>query len=419
MQIDQDRLWDRLHRLGGIGKADDGDGITRLAWTPAYRQAMELLIAWGDEIGLRHRIDTVGNLFLRLEGEQPDAPAVLSGSHLDTVPNGGYFDGLAGIVAVLEAIQTIKASGAAHPRPIELVAFINEEATAFLGGTFGSKAFCGMLPSDYADICLHRITGQPLRQAMLEFGMGLDPDRLADSAVDPGGYCGFLELHIEQGRHLLDAGLPLAVVTDIAGIKQFYISIFGQAAHAGGMAMADRRDALAAAARVACEVERLALSSPNDTRGTVGYIEAQPGEHNIIAQKCVVPVDFREAEDATFERLYSDLHHFTEQLCLERELRWQVDFTLDSKPAHCHPKIVSQLLHSAEQRGIPHTHMVSYPCHDAVHLSRIMPMGMIFLRSSNGGVSHCPQEFTEKADLAQGTAILADTLLSMAVNTTL
>ena len=267
--IDAQRLWARLHTIGGIG-SDPRGGVSRFAWEPPYREAVELLLRWIEEAGLTPRIDTVGNVFARLEGDDANAPAVLSGSHFDTVPRGGFFDGLAGVMGALEALAAIREAGLPHKRPLELVAFINEEASPFLGGTFGSKAMCGMLPEDYAYRLRHRQTGRLLADAMREFGMGLDPDALAASRIDPARYYAFVEMHIEQGRALLDKGRPLAVVTSVAGIKQFYITIHGVEAHAGGMAMKDRHDAMAAAAAIASEVERLALSTGADTRGTVG-----------------------------------------------------------------------------------------------------------------------------------------------------
>lgn len=413
IKIDAQRLWTRLNTVGGIG-ADPRGGVSRFAWEPAYRQAVELLLAWIGQAGLEGRIDTVGNVFARLPGTDPDAPAVLSGSHFDTVPQGGYFDGLAGVMGSLEALVSIKESGLPHRRPLELVAFINEEASQFLGGTFGSKAMCGMLPADYAATLRHRQTGQLLADAMRECGLGLDPDDFAASRIDPARYYAFVEMHIEQGRRLLDKGLPLAVVTSVAGIKQFYITIHGEEAHAGGMAMKDRHDAMAAAAAIAAQVERLALNTGADTRGTVGYIEAHPAEHNIIADKCVVPVDFRAEDDGIWAQLYTDLMDFTKAQCEQRGLTWTVHATCDLAPAHCAPELRDVMATAAAALGIPHDQMISFPAHDAINLSRLMPMGMLFLRSSNGGVSHCPEEFTTRDDLAAGTQVLAQTLYTAA-----
>lgn len=411
MKINEHRLWKRLQRIGSIGECAEG-GISRFAWTPEYKEACELLISWMKEAGLSVRIDTVGNIFGRMDGSE-DIPAILIGSHLDTVPNGGKYDGLAGIMVSLEMMQTMHENNYKPLRPIEMVALINEEASQFLGGTFGSKAMCGLLAHDYPDTCLHRFTRQPLREAMLEFGMGLDPDNIEKSIINPINYQCFLEVHIEQGRYLLDHDTPLAVVTDIAGIKQFYITFNGVSCHAGGMALKDRHDTLVAAAAVACEVERIAKAFGSDTRGTVGYIESTPAEHNIVANKSVMPVDYREADDDKWKCFYEKLIKFTERQCRDRGLDYLVDFTLSEPPAHCNPQIQSIINKSAEEYGIKHTEMISFPCHDAVNIERIMPIGMIFLRSLNEGVSHCPREYTQPEDLAAGANTLLGTCMKL------
>ncbi|WP_276952102.1 M20 family metallo-hydrolase [Enterocloster lavalensis] len=411
MRINRERLWTRLQSLGGVGSDPQG-GVSRFAWTPEYREACRILMGWMEEAGLTVRMDGVGNILGRMEGKQ-DLPAILTGSHFDTVPNGGRFDGMAGVMAALELLTTLHESGYIPERPIEMVAFVNEEASQFLGGTFGSKAMCGVLPSDYTSNCLHRYTGQPLREAMLEFDMNLDPDHIEKSRINPCDYLAFLELHIEQGKYLLNQDLPLAVITSVAGIRQFYITLKGVSAHAGGMAMEDRHDTLMAAAAIACEVERLALCSGSNTRGTVGYIQSHPAEHNIIADESVIPVDYREDDDAIWADYYDKLIHFVEEECAKRGLEYTIRTTIDLRPAHCHPQLIKIMEEEAASLEIPHTQMVSYPCHDSVNFERIMPMGMIFLRSSNGGLSHCPQEYTTPEDMEAGTNLLLNTILKL------
>ena len=413
IEIQSDRLWERLNIMGTFG-ADPQGGVSRFAWEKPYKDGIQQLLRWGEEAGLESRVDTVGNVFLRLNGTEKDAPAVLSGSHFDTVPQGGYFDGMAGVMGALEAIISIKESGRTFRKSLEMVGFVNEEASQFLGGTFGSKAMCGMISADYAYKLKHRTRNQTLAEAMREYGMGLNPDRICDSVIKAENYTAFIEMHIEQGRCLLDRGLPVAVVTDIAGIKQFYITLIGVAAHAGGMAMKDRHDTVAAAARIVTKVESLVKELGTDARGTVGLIEAFPGEHNIIAEKCTISVDFREADDKKWESLYKNLIEFVEQECEIRGLTYQVCTTCNNNPAHCDRKIQKLFSESARMRNIPCGEMVSYPAHDAMNMERILPMGMLFLRSSNGGVSHCPNEYTKKSDLERGTEMLADVLYSLA-----
>lgn len=400
MNINAERLWKREMSIGEYGR-DKRGGISRLAWTPEYKEAAEVLIRWMEEIDLKVRIDAVGNIYGRYEGTEDLAP-ILIGSHLDTVPMGGKFDGLAGVMTALEVLTSMREKKIQPTRPIEMIAFINEEASQFLGGHFGSKAICGILPHDYFDKTCDKTTGKTLRQAMAEYGMGLNPDNLAASIIKEDDYFAFIELHIEQGRYLLDKNLPMAIVEDIAGIRQFYITYYGESAHAGGMAMEDRHDALAAAAATACEVEKLALNSGSTTRGTVGYFFVEPGEHNIIAKKGTLSVDFREVKDDIWKSLYDHLIDFVENQCEQRGLTYSVNSTICTAPCHCNNKLKEIIKESANENNLPFTHMVSYPAHDAMQMGRLYPMAMIFLRSSNGGVSHCPDEYTTKEDLSIG-----------------
>lgn len=408
MKVSAERLWDREQEVGEYGR-DPRGGISRFAWTPEYREAAILLIKWMEEAGLKVRVDTVGNIYGRYEGMK-DLPPVLTGSHFDTVPMGGKYDGLAGVMTALEALQTMKETGYKPKRPIEMIAFINEEASQFLGGHFGSKAICGMLPHNFAAVSVDRNTGRTMKEAMLEYDMGLEPDNFEGSFIKKEDYFAFIELHIEQGKYLLKKGLPVAVVDDIAGIHQFYITYYGESAHAGGMAMEDRHDAFAAAAKTACEVERLALESGSPTRGTVGYLKVEPNEHNIVANKVTFSVDFREVEDDVWKQLYDDLIEFVEKQCEERGLTYKVKSTISTAPCHCHSRLKEIIAESADKYGIPYMNMVSYPAHDAMQMGRLYPMAMIFLRSSNGGVSHCPEELTTKEDLAAGAQVLCETL---------
>lgn len=411
LNINPERLWNRLDKIASIG-SDPKGGVTRLAWSNEYKESAQLLINWMEKSNMIVRVDSVGNVFGRFEGTE-NLPAVLTGSHLDTVPQGGKFDGIAGIMASLEAIISIHESNS-HKRPLELVAFINEEATQFHGGLFGSKAICGSIPSDFPDSCIDNKTGMSLRDAMNKYQMGVNPDRLLDSKVDKNNYYAFIELHIEQGTYLLKKDLPLAAVSTIAGIRQFFIRFEGITAHAGGMNMNDRKDCMVAAASTVCEVERLSIESGSDTRGTVGYVTANPGVHNTIAGEAIVAVDFREAEDLVIDKLFSDICNFVAIEAEKRGLEFSINTTLYNPPTHCNKQILSLIKNKVTKIGIPYEEMISFPGHDAMQIAQIMPIGMIFLRSSNDGVSHCPEEFTTKDDLAIGTEVLYQTLLDLA-----
>jgi hydantoinase/carbamoylase family amidase len=415
MKIDQDRLWKQLHHIGSFG-ADPRGGISRFAWTSTYRECCLELIRCMKNIDLETRMDTVGNLFGKMSGTDPSLAPIMVGSHLDTVPCGGYFDGNAGVMAALELLTVMRENNFKPHRSIEMVAFINEEASQFLGGHFGSKVMCGMLPDDYAATSIDRTTGQTMRDAMLAFDMGLDPDNFAGSRITKGQYYAMFELHIEQGRTLLDAGKPLSVLKGIAGIKQFYITLSGISAHAGGMAMKDRHDTLAAAASITTEVERLATKGGGKaTRGTVGCMEIHPNEHNIIANRTTLSVDFREVNPVLWAKLYDDLMDFTVKECARRGLTYSVRNTIDSPPAICDAKLRVLLSECAAGAGVDSTPIYSYPAHDAQNFPPFCPIAMLFLRSSNNGVSHHPYEYTSPDDMTLGTQVLLDALVIASV----
>lgn len=408
MEINKERLWERQHQIGEIG-ADPKGGISRFPWSKEYKEAVGLLTDWMKKIGMTVWNDTVGNLFGRYEGREK-IPAVLVGSHLDTVPQGGVFDGLTGIMAALEAVTTMYEHGERLRHPIEIVAFINEEGNEFLGGCFGSKAVTGQLPDTYARTCLNKRTGQTMYDAMLQYDMELAPDNIRGSKIHKEDYFCFIETHIEQGRYLLDHDYSVAVVDSIAGIKQFFITIKGVSCHAGGMAMKERHDSLAAGVKIAAKLEELCLATPTQTRGTVGNIMAEPGEHNIVAGQCTVAIDIREAQDEIFEKVYNDLIAYTEEICNERGLSFEIRSTLNEKPVHCSEKLKRIIGECISKEDIRYTHMVSFPSHDAQQMAKLMPVGMIFIRSGNEGCSHCSKEYTTKEDLADGAEVLYKSL---------
>ncbi len=409
MQVNGERLIKHLKQIGSIGVHPDG-GHCRFSWTPAYKQACVELTELMESIGMKVHMDAVGNLYGRMEGSDPSLKPILTGSHLDTKPYGGLYDGNTGIQAGLEALFAMHDAGFKPRRSIDLVCFINEEASEFLGGCFGSRAITGQIDSGYFKRCVDRHTGQTMYDAMKEFGMGCDPDHYETCILKPDQYYCFIETHIEQGRHLLDDNKSISILDGIAGIKEFYITIKGERAHAGGMAMSDRHDAMAAAVNIAAEVERLAINGGVASRGTCAYITSFPAEISIISDTATVAVDFREIDGDIFESLERDLIAYTEEQCKKRGLTYSVKMDLNARPAICNKTLKEIMQGYADARNIPNEPMVSYPAHDAHHLSRLYPMAMIFLRSSNGGVSHCPEEYTLDEDEINGAQVLLDTL---------
>ncbi len=414
MKINAERLWERFHVLSDFGATKDHPelGITRYAFSTEYAKAAEMLRAYMEEIGMKTWIDAAGNIFGRLEGKKENAPCIMAGSHFDTVPSGGRYDGLAGVVAALEAVTCIKESGTEINYPIEIVAFANEEACQFKGGLMGSKAMTGILPLNHAAVT-YDDRGNRLYDFMKEFGA--DPDNLQNAIRKKDEIMAFLELHIEQASLLEEKGLPVGIVTHIAGIHQLIINIYGQSAHAGGVPMEQRHDAMAAAVKIASEVDRLARQSGSNTRGTVGYIKSKPGVHNIIASEVEMPVDFREADPVVRNRIYKYFENYIAEICAEYGVSFKIKATLDMHPVKSNEKIMELYHKAAEKRKIPCMNIISYAAHDSMIMGEICPVGMIFLRSKDG-LSHCPQEYTSKEDFVAGTEILLDTILACAVN---
>jgi allantoate deiminase len=275
--IDAQLLRRRLTELGAIG-ADPKGGLTRLVYSDEERAAAQLVADWMAAAGLVVRRDAVGNLF----GRWPDVsgPAVWTGSHLDTVSNGGAFDGAAGVLSALAAVEALQSASELPPTPIEVCVFVGEEGSRFPGGLLGSRAVVEGLSSEELQTADHE--GVTLAEAMQ--ASGLDPGRFADARIEGGDVVAYLELHIEQGPVLEGAGLPVGIVTAIAGPLFLEAKITGRADHAGTTPMGARADSLLGAAETALEVERIAASSPT-TVGTVGRVECYPGAHNVIPSR--------------------------------------------------------------------------------------------------------------------------------------
>lgn len=408
LSINAERLWSRLHEICGIENVSEGEiySVTRQSFTDSYIRGAGILLGWMQQLGLRTWIDAAGNIYGRLEADS-GLPCVLIGSHFDTVPNGGRFDGLAGVMAALEVVSSIIENRVRIRYPIEIIAFANEEACQFKGGMMGSSALVGKLPLDHPLVTFDS-EGNRLYDAMLRFGA--DPDNLARAARKKEDILAFLELHIEQASLLEQKGYPIGIVSSIAGIYQFIVKISGRTAHAGAVPMNERKDALAAAAAIACEVERLSLQTGSPTRGTVGYIKSRPSEVNIIAGEAELSIDIREENEAVREDLYLSINRTIENICRDRGLEWEMRTIVDAPPVNCDKRLMDIHHLSADKLGIPHMELVSYAAHDSMILSTLWPVGMIFIRSAKG-LSHCPEEYSSMDDIAAGTQVLLHSLL--------
>ncbi len=406
--VDGGRLWKRLLELAEIGKHEEG-GVARLSFTPEERAAKDLVASYMREAGLAVREDAVGNLFGRREGRGPDAPVVLVGSHVDSVRNGGDFDGPLGVLGGIEVIHTMDEGGVETERPVEVVAFTDEEGARFSLGMIGSRALTGELSQE--DLSHEDQNGVSIAEAMQE--AGLDPARIGEAVRSSDSLAAYLELHIEQGKVLEGEGLPVGVVTGIAGPVWLRLSLSGEAGHAGTTPMGARRDALAAAAEVVRIVEEEA-SATGSTVGTVGQIEARPGGINIIPGRVDLSLDLRDIDEAVRDRAEGRIRERAEEVCGRRGIDLSFEELQRLPPAPCSEEIRASIAAACEGEGIRPFSLPSGAGHDGMHVAELCPMGMIFVRSRDG-ISHNPKEWSSREDCEAGCKVLYSTVLDLAI----
>ncbi|QIN84263.1 hydantoinase/carbamoylase family amidase [Rubrobacter tropicus] len=405
--VDGGRLWKRLSELAEIGKQEDG-GVARLSFTKEERAAKDLVASYMQEAGLSVREDVAGNLFGRREGRDPNVPAVLIGSHVDSVLNGGDFDGPLGVLGGIEVLQTMNEEGVETERPVEVVAFTDEEGARFSLGMIGSRALTGTLSPE--DLRHEDRDGVSIEQAMRD--AGLDPGKIGDAVRSPDSLAAYLELHIEQGKVLEGENLPVGVVTGIAGPAWLRLSFTGEAGHAGTTPMGARRDALAAAAEVVGVVEEEA-SATGSTVGTVGQIEARPGGINIIPGGVELSLDLRDIDEAVRDGVEGRIRERAGEVCGRRGVALSFEELQRLPPAPCSEEIRASIAAACEKEGIKPHSLPSGAGHDGMHVAELCPMGMIFVRSKDG-ISHNPKEWSSREDCEAGCKILYLTVLDLA-----
>ena len=403
------RLDAAIEELAAFNDDPEAGGITREVYTPTYRAALERVAEWMRDAGLETRLDAVGNLFGRWAGTE-DAPLVLTGSHVDTTLNAGRFDGVLGVLGAIDAIHALRADGFVPRRAIEVVAWAGEEPR-FGTGCVGSRAAAGALDRADLDALVDR-DGVSMAAALRD--AGLDPDRLADAALDPAGVHALVELHIEQGIVLERAGEPLGVVTAIAAPHDFRLTFRGAATHAGATPMNLRRDALAGAAEAMVALERITRDSPSGTTvGTVGVVRARPGAINVVPGEVELDVDVRDSDRGARDTVVAGIVAAAREIAGRRGLEVDLTPIVEDVPVACDPRVVDAAAAAAEALGLPYRRMTSGAYHDAMIMGARVPIGMIFV-PSRGGVSHHPDEFTAPDELARGVQVLAGTLARLA-----
>jgi hydantoinase/carbamoylase family amidase len=410
--VNAERIREELRAFARIGYRADG-GMHRLAFSRADRQARQRFVYRLRQLGLAVDVDAFGNVFgwLTDQAADPTLPPVLLGSHLDTVPGGGRFDGTAGVVAALEVVTVVREHGLRLTRPLGVVAFSCEESSRFGRGTLGSALVAGTVtPDEILD--LRDSQGTTLRQILAR--SGLYPELLATVRRPPGAFAAYLELHIEQGRVLESTGAVIGIVEAIAAPTRLWVTVVGQADHAGATPMPLRRDALTGAAEIILAVERLALSHPGSV-GTVGVVRVEPGAINVIPGRVELGIDLRSADAGTKAALVTAVQQALAVIARERELDVACATLTDETPVPLDPAIIALLEQCAAARQLPYRRMISGAGHDAMQIAQICPAGMILV-PSRAGISHNPHEWTAPDDIAQGTQVLLDAALVLATS---
>lgn len=405
--VDGGRLWRRLSELAEIGKQGSG-GVTRLSFTEEERAAKDLVASYMEEAGLSVREDAVGNLFGRREGSDPDAPAVLVGSHVDSVYDGGNFDGPLGVLSGIEVAQTLEEEGVETAHPVEVVAFTDEEGARFSFGMIGSRALAGSLSPD--ELEYEDAKGISIAAAMRAYG--LDPGRIEDAARPQNTLAAYVELHIEQGRVLENEGLSAGVVTGIAAPVWRRLVFTGETGHAGTTPMGMRHDALAAAAEVMAVIENEA-SGTGSSVGTVGQLGVEPGGINVIPGRVEISLDLRDIDEATRDRLEDKILTRAREICERRSVGFGAEVLQRMVPVSCSEQVRGAVRTACEGLGLRPYDLASGAAHDGMQLVGSCPIGMIFVRSKDG-ISHNPKEWSSHDDCEAGCNVLYRTVRDLA-----
>jgi N-carbamoyl-L-amino-acid hydrolase len=398
---DTDRLLQRLASLAEFGATPAG-GVHRVAFSEEDVRARGYVKRLMREAGLSVRTDAAGNIIGRRDGREPGLPALLCGSHLDTVPHGGRYDGALGVLCAIECAQVLEDHGISTRHPLEVIVFTDEE-----GGLVGSRAMAGSLSADALDIVSH--SGKSIRQGIES--LGGNPADLRRAARKKGDIRAFLEVHVEQGAVLDARGIDIGIVEGIVGINRWDVTVEGMPNHAGTTPMDMRRDALLAAARLIIAVNEVIRSRPGDQVGTVGRIEAEPGAPNVIPGRVTMSLELRDLSSDKIQWMFDAILERAEGIAADSGTSiFMEPVDAGAAPAPTHPWIRDMIERSARELGLSTLRMPSGAGHDAQELARLAPIGMIFVPSV-GGISHSPREYSRDRDVANAADVLLRALL--------
>jgi len=406
ISIDKQRLWDSLMQMARVGATEKG-GNCRLALSDLDKEGRDLFVRWCGEAGMAVTVDRMGNIFARREGRDPNLPPIVTGSHLDTQPHGGKFDGVYGVLAGLEVVRTLNDRGFETDAPIEVAVWTNEEGSRFAPAMIASGVFAGVFTEDYAHARADA-EGRTIGQELKRIGY------LGEAKCGGRRLGALFEAHIEQGPILEAEKRTIGVVTGAQGSRWFDVAVTGQDSHAGTTPMNRRRDALLGAARLVERVNAIALAHAPLAVGTVGVIAAEPGSRNTVPGGARLTVDLRHPEDAALAAMAAALHAAAAAIGAELGLGIEVKEIWHSKPVRFDRDCVAAVRAAAKACGFEAMDIVSGAGHDACYISRVAPTGMIFVPCADG-ISHNEIESATPDDLAAGCNVLLRAMLSRAV----
>ncbi len=400
-EINAARLWQSLMDLARVGATPKG-GVCRLALSDLDRQGRDLVCRWLREAGCSISIDPIGNVFARRRGRNDSLPPVVAGSHIDTQPSGGKFDGNYGVMAALEIVRTLNDLRIETERPFEVAIWTNEEGTRFTPVMMGSGVFAGAFTLEHA-----------LEQLDIEGkSVGGELQRIGYAGTAPlkRELAGYFEAHIEQGPILEARKKTIGVVQGALGLRWYDVTITGQDAHAGPTPMALRKDAMLAAARLVEAVHEVAMSHQPDGRGTVGFLHARPNSRNVVPGEVCLSVDLRHADKAGLDGMEAGMRSSAEHIASKTAVAIELQCVTDYPPLFFDALLVDAVRQSASELALPHMDIVSGAGHDACYVARVAPTAMIFV-PCEGGISHNEIENANPEDLAAGCDVLLRAVL--------
>jgi len=404
-QVNGDRLWSRLMDMARIGATAAG-GCNRQALTPEDKQGRDLFCEWARNAGCEIRVDTMGNIFARRPGTHPSAEPVISGSHLDTQPTGGKFDGVYGVLSALEVIESLNDHGIETEHPVEAVVWTNEEGARFAPAMIGSGVFCGEFDLNFA----HAITdkdGKSLGDELKEI------DYAGGEKCEPFPIKASYEVHIEQGPILEAKDKPVGIVTGVQGMRWFDIVLEGSPVHAGPTPMEMRRDPVKAMHKIISRIYDLTESRAPDSRATFGDILVSPGSRNTVPEQIKLAVDIRHPDENVLDLMEHEMRDAAKEEAEKADVQLSIDVIWKSPSVAFDQNCLIDIRQAVELLKMPHIEMISGAGHDSVYVSRVAPTAMIFVPCERG-ISHNEAENADPAHLTAGANVLLHSILNSA-----